>query len=201
MVWNEKLKREIPEGWNYTTLLTFADIQNGATPSTANEDNYGGEIIWITPKDLSDQAQKFTFMGERTITKKGYDSCSTKILPKGTILMSSRAPIGLLSISAVELCTNQGFKSFVPTKSYYSRYLFYVVQQNIPYIKQMGSGTTFSEVSKDELSKLLVEFAPNELIQEFDKRLEPIFSRQEVLVEEIYVLTGQAEIPVHMLNC
>lgn len=75
MVWNEKLKREIPEGWSHTTIERYANIQNGATPSTSDEANYGGDIVWITPKDLSDQSQKFTFRGERSITDKGYNSC------------------------------------------------------------------------------------------------------------------------------
>ena len=85
MIWNDKLKQLIPEGWTHITIERYANIQNGATPSTSNELNYGGDIVWITPKDLSDQSQKFTFKGERSITNTGYKSCSTTFLPKGTV--------------------------------------------------------------------------------------------------------------------
>src|SRR5574344_2236259 len=81
MVWNEKLKREIPEGWYFDKLSEIVDIKNGATPSTADEVNYGGNVVWITPKDLSDQNSKFTYYGQRNITQKGFDSCSTSLLP------------------------------------------------------------------------------------------------------------------------
>lgn len=193
MIWNEKLKREIPEGWTHTTIEKYANIQNGATPSTTNELNYGGDIIWITPKDLSDQSQKFTFRGERTITEDGYNSCSTTLLPKGTVLMSSRAPIGLLSIAAVECCTNQGFKSLIPKNENEQRFLYYLVDQYLPFIKQMGSGTTFSEVSKDELAKLKVPNIPSCIIKKWDKEIKPMFERQEIILKEIYTLTTQRD--------
>ncbi|HRN04249.1 MAG TPA: restriction endonuclease subunit S [Muribaculaceae bacterium] len=193
MVWNDKLKREIPVEWADTTISDYAVIQNGATPSTADDKNYNGDIVWITPKDLSDQAQKFTFHGERLITKNGYDSCSTTLLPIGTILMSSRAPIGLLSIAAVELCTNQGFKSLIPKRKQFSHFLYYLVEQYMPVIKQLGSGTTFSEVSKDGLSKLCVPLIPLKVIKEWDKIAEPIFLRQKQLLKEIATLAAQRD--------
>ena len=124
MVWNEKLKRDIPASWKTKVIEDIADVYNGATPSTVNEQNYGGNIVWITPKDLSDQKQKFVYQGERNISQAGYNSCSTHLLPPNTILMSSRAPIGLLSIAKTELCTNQGFKSFVPKAENISTYLY-----------------------------------------------------------------------------
>lgn len=193
MVWNDKLKREIPVEWADTTISDYTVIQNGATPSTADDKNYNGDIVWITPKDLSDQAQKFTFHGERLITKNGYDSCSTTLLPIGTILMSSRAPIGLLSIAAVELCTNQGFKSLIPKRKQFSHFLYYLVEQYMPVIKQLGSGTTFSEVSKDGLSKLCVPLIPLKVIKEWDKIAVPIFLRQKQLLKEIATLAAQRD--------
>ena len=124
MVWNEKLKREIPAGWTNIALRDYAEIYNGATPSTEISANYGGDIIWITPKDLSDQQSKFTYYGHRNITSVGYNSCSTRLLPAKTILLSSRAPIGLISIAMVELCTNQGFKSLVCSDLQQYAYLY-----------------------------------------------------------------------------
>ena len=153
MVWNEKLKRDIPISWETKLIDDVAEIYNGSTPSTINELNYGGDIVWITPKDLSDQKQKFVYKGERNISQVGYDSCSTHLLPSNTILMSSRAPIGLLAIAKTELCTNQGFKSFVPKSGNTAIYLYYYLQYHIRQIEQLGTGTTFKEVSREDILK------------------------------------------------
>ena len=98
-------------------LKDIAEVINGSTPSTQNPEYYDGDIIWITPKDLSDQNSKYIYSGERSITQAGYNSCSTKMIPENNILMSSRAPIGLLAINKVECCTNQGFKSLIVDKT------------------------------------------------------------------------------------
>ena len=143
MVWNEKLKREIPSSWSVKTIDEIAEVYNGATPSTADEENYGGDVVWITPKDLSNQQQKFIYQGDRNISRKGYESCSTHLLSSNTVLMSSRAPIGLLAIAKTELCTNQGFKSFVPKNDNEATYLYYYLQAHLKQIEQLGTGTTF----------------------------------------------------------
>ena len=153
MIWNEKLKREIPISWEIKLIDDIAEIYNGATPSTMNELNYGGDIVWITPKDLSDQKQKFIYQGERNSSQVGYDSCSTHLLPSNSILMSSRAPIGLLAIAKTELCTNQGFKNFVPKSGNTSIYLYYYLQYHIRQIEQLGTGTTFKDVSREDILK------------------------------------------------
>lgn len=100
--------------WKKVNIKEICQVRNGSTPSTKNEKNYSGDIIWITPNDLSKQQARYIYKGERGITKDGYNSCSTTLIPKGSILLSSRAPIGLLAIAGVELCTNQGFKNLVP---------------------------------------------------------------------------------------
>jgi len=133
-------------------LKEISSIYNGSTPSTSDVSNYDGDIIWITPKDLSNQKSKYISKGERNITEKGYKSCSTTMLPKGTILLSSRAPIGLLAIAKIELCTNQGFKNIVPQNEFVdNNYLYYLLSLKIKEIEALGSGTTFKEVSKTSL--------------------------------------------------
>ena len=92
-------------------LKNICKIVNGSTPSTTNAEYWDGDISWIKPKDLSIQMKRFISRGERNITQKGYNSCSTTLVPKNTILLTSRSPIGYLSIAQNELCTNQGFKS------------------------------------------------------------------------------------------
>ena len=178
MVWIEKLKREIPECWEAATISDASEVFNGATPSTSDEDNYGGDVIWITPKDLSTQQSKFVYKGERNISMKGYESCSTHMLPINTILMSSRAPIGLLAIAKEELCTNQGFKSFVPKNKNMSTYLYYYLQHHIRQVEQLGSGTTFKEVSRDDIQKFTIIKPSEFLLDKFEERLQSINEMQ-----------------------
>ena len=194
MTYNERLKREIPIGWEVENLIDFAEIKNGATPSTAVEANYGGDIVWITPKDLSDQQSKFVYQGERNITKQGFDSCSTSILPTNSVLMSSRAPIGLVSIAKHEVCTNQGFKSFIPKSISDSIYLYYYINHHIKQIEQLGTGTTFKEVSRDDLCKfpILTIGAKNIYVQWIELQ-NGIADKQLALTKEIAGLTKQRD--------
>ena len=193
MVWNEKLKREIPEGWNAKRIDEITIVYNGATPSTTEEDNYRGDIIWITPKDLSSQQQKFIYQGERNISQKGYDSCSTHILPINSILMSSRAPIGLLAITKTELCTNQGFKNFVPKEDYFSTYLYYYLLSHIKQIEQLGTGTTFKEVSREDISAFLILFPLEETLRQWEKIIYSIDNKQLSIQKQMETLTKQRD--------
>ncbi|MCI5983396.1 MAG: restriction endonuclease subunit S [Bacteroidales bacterium] len=193
MVWNEKLKREIPVGWEVKNLGSVAEIVNGATPSTADEENYGGDIVWITPKDLSDQKCKFIYFGQRTITEKGYKSCSTSILPVGTVLMSSRAPIGLVSIAKTEVCTNQGFKSIVPNDMSLSLFIYYYIKQNVLRIQSLGVGTTFMEVSKDKMEKFPILIPKDKLLAEWTDKVSAFSDQQFEMVKQLNDLTAQRE--------
>ena len=189
MVWNEKLKREVPELWEAKLVDDIAEVFNGATPSTADEQNYGGNIVWITPKDLSDQKHKFVYKGERNISQTGYDSCSTHLLPINTILMSSRAPIGLLAIAKTELCTNQGFKNFVSKEESLSTYLYYYLQTHIKKLEQLGTGTTFKEISREDVFKFPILRPNNETLNLWKESVDPINDRQLELQKENENLT------------
>jgi type I restriction enzyme S subunit len=193
MVWNEKLKQNIPMNWNIENISKIADVYNGATPSTKEERNYGGNIVWITPKDLSDQQSKFVYFGERNITQEGYNSCSTHMLPVGTVLMSSRAPIGLLSIAKSELCTNQGFKSFVPKKKTLSSYLYYYIRLHIKQIEQLGTGTTFKEVSRDDVMAYPILVPKEELLNKWAEFVFPIDNNQFEIQQENNILIKQRD--------
>ena len=189
MVWNEKLKREVPVLWEAKLVNDIAEVFNGATPSTTDEQNYGGDIVWVTPKDLSDQKHKFVYYGERNISQMGYDSCSTHLLPIDTILMSSRAPIGLLAIAKTELCTNQGFKSFVPKEESLATYLYYYIQIHIKQIEQLGTGTTFKEISREDVLKFPVLIPNNETLNLWKENVTTINDRQLELQKENENLT------------
>lgn len=193
MVWNEELKREIPALWETKEVADIANVYNGATPSTVDELNYGGDIVWITPKDLSDQKQKFIYQGERNISQVGYDSCSTHLLPSNTILMSSRAPIGLLAIAKNELCTNQGFKSFVPKYRNIAIYLYYYLQYHLRQIEQLGAGTTFKEVSREDIIKFPVLKPSDNILDLWEERVSAFNDKQLEIQKENENLTKQRD--------
>lgn len=142
--------------WINCTLSELGDIVGGATPSTKDESNYGGNISWITPKDLSSFSGRYVFYGERNITEKGLKSCSTQLIPQNSILFSSRAPIGYIAIAGKEMCTNQGFKSIVPNNNTDFMFLYYLLKYNKIAIEAMGSGTTFKEVSGSTMRSVRV---------------------------------------------
>lgn len=128
-------------------LSDIGEVVGGSTPSTKNSDNYDGNIAWITPKDLAGYNKVYISRGERNITEAGFKSCSTKMLPKNSILFSSRAPIGYVAISGNDLCTNQGFKSIIPNDKVDYKFLYYLLKYNKDFIASKGSGSTFKEVS------------------------------------------------------
>lgn len=144
--------------WKECTISEIGTVVGGATPSTKKAENYeGGTIAWITPKDLSTFKGRYISNGERNITETGLKSCSTQLLPKNTVLFSSRAPIGYVAIAQNEVCTNQGFKSVIPNSDTDPLFLFYLLKYNKDKIENMGSGTTFKEVSGNTMKSIKVK--------------------------------------------
>lgn len=139
------------------TIGKLGQIVGGATPSTKDATLWGGDIAWITPKDLSGLQGRFIEIGQRSITCKGLSSCSASLLPRGSVLFSSRAPIGYVAIAAAELCTNQGFKSIIPNENIDGMYLYYLMKYMSGFIAAMGAGTTFKEISGKALSEIEVQ--------------------------------------------
>ncbi len=143
--------------WKECTIADLGEVVGGATPSTKKPENYkNGDISWITPKDLSTFNGRFILHGERNITETGLNSCSTRLLPTNTVLFSSRAPIGYVAIAAKEMCTNQGFKSIIPNSDTDYMFLYYLLKFNRNNIENMGSGTTFKEVSGNTMKSIKV---------------------------------------------
>ncbi|MFI3101185.1 restriction endonuclease subunit S [Streptococcus suis] len=187
MVYNDQLKREIPEGWGVETLSGLGTIVGGSTPSKSNLDNFvesGQGISWITPNDLSkNKGNKFISKGEIDISEVGRLSANLKVFPKGTVLLSSRAPIGYLAIASNELTTNQGFKSFIPNKEYDENYIYYVIKQSMKVIEQNASGSTFKEISSTVLGEILVVKPKINLIKKFQEKVVSI--NNQIYVNEV----------------
>lgn len=191
MVYSTALKREIPEGWEVGSLDGLGEIVGGSTPSTADVANFGKDMIpWITPKDLSDnKGRKFIARGETDVSEKGKRNASLKLHPAGTVLMSSRAPVGYLAIALNPITTNQGFKSFVPSKDYGTAFVFYTVARLMPAIIQQASGSTFVEISGGVLKAIHSVLPPKGVANAFCLVLESILKRQKAAELENRELT------------
>ena len=153
--------------WIECKISDIGTVVGGATPSTKKPENYeNGTIAWITPKDLSTFSGRYIQHGERNITEAGLRSCSTQLLPKNTVLFSSRAPIGYVAIAANDVCTNQGFKSVISNENTNPLFLYYLLKYNKDKIEGMGSGTTFKEVSGNTMKNIVVSVPTDKKVQE-----------------------------------
>ena len=174
----------IPDEWGIGRLEDVGDIIGGGTPSKAVLDYYTKDgIAWITPKDLSITQTKFTSKGEIDVTELGYSNSSAKIMPRGSVLFSSRAPIGYISIAKNEVCTNQGFKSVVPHNGH-TAFIYYFLLTNTSNIESQASGSTFKEASGALMKALNIVIPNDSILDAFEKIISPIFDAQENLEEE-----------------
>ena len=155
----ESPSKRLPRGWRWFKLGEICEIVNGSTPKAVKQ-YWGGSICWITPTDLGQLCSPYVKRSARTITEAGYESCSTKLVPAGAVLMSSRAPIGHLGVATISLCTNQGCKAFVPMAEIETKFLYYALQHAMDDIRALGSGATFLEVGKKKLSSFAIPLPP-----------------------------------------
>lgn len=183
MVWNGELKREIPEGWNNGKLLDIGDIIGGSTPPKEIKEYFSNVgTAWITPKDLSlNVGNKFITKGEINVSEKGLKAASLKVMPKGTILLSSRAPIGYMAISRDIVTTNQGFKSFISKSGYSTPFIFYTIKNSLPEIVNNASGSTFKEISGGTLKTIKICLPEKMIIRHYTDMVTSIFERQNLL--------------------
>ena len=174
----------IPQGWKVGKLGDIGEIVGGSTPSKSKPEYYTTHgIAWLTPKDLSTSKAKFTSRGEIDITDEGYKSTSTKLMPRGSVLFSSRAPIGYLTIAKNEICTNQGFKSLVPNGAG-TGFIYYTLRHLTPQIENRATGSTFKEASATLMRSVETIVPPTSILNKFEELLRPILQFQEKKEEE-----------------
>lgn len=152
--------RPLPYGWHWRRLGDVCAIMSGSTPRSEVQEFWGGDIDWVTPTDLGANDAIYIDHGARHITSAGLASAGLKVAPTGSVIMSSRAPIGHLAIAGVPLCTNQGCKTFIPGETVNSMFLYFALKQSMPAIQRMGSGATFLEVSKSKLEGCFIPLPP-----------------------------------------
>lgn len=168
---------ELPPTWIYATLGEIGEVVAGGTPSTSDEFNFGGNIPWITPADLTGYKEKYISGGSRNLTEKGLNSSSAKLLPKGSILFSSRAPIGYVVIAKNPIATNQGFKNLILSDKIFNEYIYYYLLGNKQLVEQYASGTTFLEVSAARFKQVPIPIAPLGEQRRIVSRIEQLFTQ------------------------
>ena len=171
--------------WAIGTISDLGTVVGGSTPSKAKPEYYTESgIAWITPKDLSINKSKFVSHGENDITELGLKNSSAAIMPEGTVLFSSRAPIGYIAIAAGEVTTNQGFKSVVPKPEIGTPFVYFFLKNTLPVIEGMASGSTFKEVSGSPMKNVPAVIPDAETLAKFSDFCAPIFAQQRILEEQ-----------------
>ena len=171
--------------WTLGTISDLGTVVGGSTPSKSKPEYYTEDgIAWITPKDLSINKAKFISHGENDITELGLKNSSASIMPEGTVLFSSRAPIGYIAIASGEVTTNQGFKSVVPKPEIGTAYVYCFLKHTLPVIEGMASGSTFKEVSGSTMKNVPAVIPDTETLTCFNEFCAPIFAQQRILEEQ-----------------
>ena len=171
--------------WRIGTIADLGTVVGGGTPSKAKPEYYTENgIAWITPKDLSIDKSKFIAHGGNDISELGYRNSSATMMPAGTVLFSSRAPIGYIAIASNELTTNQGFKSVVPHAEIGTAYVYYFLLHYLPLIESKASGSTFKEVSGSTMKSIEAVIPDKDTLTQFNDFCCPIFKMQAKLEQE-----------------
>ena len=171
--------------WKTGTISSLGTVIGGSTPSKAKPEYYTDNgIAWITPKELSINKSKFISHGETDITELGLKNTSASIMPEGTVLFSSRAPIGYIAISNGEVTTNQGFKSVVPKPEIGTAFVYFFLKNNLPTIEGAASGSTFKEVSGSTMKNVPAVIPDTGTLAKFNDFCSPLFNEQKNLEQE-----------------
>lgn len=181
---------QLPKGWKEIQIKDLSPVVGGGTPSTSKKEFFDGEIAWVTPADLSGYKGTYISRGRRNITQKGLESSSARLLPKGSVLYSTRAPIGYVAIAENPLATNQGFKSILPSEKYDSKYAYYYLRSIKAYAESEASGTTFKELSGKKFGELRFPLAPLPEQRRIVAKLDTLFGHLDQLRARLDKIPG-----------
>ncbi|SFA84082.1 restriction endonuclease subunit S [Selenomonas ruminantium] len=195
LVLEEEQPYKVPENWCWVRLGAITSIVGGGTPSSKVKEYYeDGTIPWLSPADLSGYEKIYISRGAKNITELGLEKSSAKLMPKDTVLLSSRAPIGYVAIAENEMCTNQGFKSFLPSPAYTPRYLYWYLRGAKNLLESYASGTTFLELSASKVAKVEFPLAPIEEQSRIVARIESLFAKLDEAKGKIQEVLDGAEL-------
>ncbi|MBT3675440.1 MAG: restriction endonuclease subunit S [Candidatus Marinimicrobia bacterium] len=168
---------EAQEDWEEGVLDDILTVKGGTTPSTKNPNFWKGKIHWTTPKDLSKNSPLFLMNTLRKITKAGLENISSGLLPKGTLLLSSRAPVGYLAFAEIPLAINQGYIAIIDNKGFSKTFIYLWLRINMDYVKSHANGSTFQEISKTSFKALKIILPPKRLQIRFDETVNDNFKK------------------------
>lgn len=191
---NTKIVDGVPEGWRVASIADICDTVGGGTPSTKIQSYYEkGDILWVTPTDITRNFSLALLDTEKKITPEGLKNSSAKMLPAETILMTSRASVGFFGMCKYEVCTNQGFISCIPKRENLQMYLLFNLKSRVEEIRQKAGGSTYLEISKTVFRELKIILPKDEVLAEYQKNIHDIF-------DEIYCRTEMIKSLVDMRN-
>ena len=175
--------------WQISTISDLGTVVGGSTPSKTKPEYYTNNgIAWITPKDLSINKSKFISHGENDITELGLKNSSATVMPKDTVLFSSRAPIGYIAIASNEVTTNQGFKSVIPYSEIGTAFVYFFLKHSLPVIESAASGSTFKEISGSAMKNIPAIIPDRNTLDQFNSFCAPILAQQKILEEQNHSL-------------
>jgi type I restriction enzyme S subunit len=145
------------DGWSETSLGDIAEVIGGGTPSTTIAEYWDGDIVWLTPTEITSQDGKVVSDSIRKITDMGFKNSGAQMLPRDSVILTSRASVGYVALAGRELCTNQGFQSLIPKQSVLAKFLMFWIQQNRPEFESRSAGSTFKEISKSNVKSIKLQ--------------------------------------------
>jgi type I restriction enzyme S subunit len=181
---------EADDEWEMGTLNDVLTVKGGTTPSTKKPEFWDGDIHWTSPRDITTLNSIYLFDTERKITNAGLKKISSGLLPKGTLLMSSRAPVGVLAFAEVPIAINQGYIAILDEKGFSKEFLFLWLKTNMDYVQSYANGSTFLEISKSAFKSLKIQIPPDKLRNEFQEWIMPIFRKMKSNQIQIRTLTA-----------
>lgn len=191
---NTKIVDGVPEEWRVASIADICDTVGGGTPSTKIQSYYEkGDILWVTPTDITRNFSLALLDTEKKITPEGLKNSSANMLPAETILMTSRASVGFFGMCKYEVCTNQGFISCIPKRENLQMYLLFNLKSRVEEIRQKAGGSTYLEISKTVFRELKIILPKDEVLAEYQKNVHDIF-------DEIYCRTEMIKSLVDMRN-
>jgi len=180
---------EIPNGWKIGKLGEVTEVRGGTTPSTEIADYWNGNIHWTSPKDLSNSREMFLLDTEKKITEKGLSQIGSGLLPKGTLLLSSRAPIGYLAIANIPVAINQGYIALLPGSKFSTFYTYLWLKKYMREIISAANGSTFLEISKGSFKKISCVIPEEKILDDFQAVITPIFKKILLNILQIKTLS------------
>jgi type I restriction enzyme S subunit len=184
---------EEKEEWEEGTLDDILTVKGGTTPSTKEPAYWNGSIHWTSPRDITNLNGIYLFDTERKITELGLSKISSGLLPKGTLLMSSRAPVGVLAFCEIPVAINQGYIAILDNKGYSKEFIYLWLKANIDVVHSFSNGSTFMEISKSAFKTLQLQIPPKQVLTDFQLIVKPLFQKIKSNQTQIQTLTALRE--------